>query len=392
MSSTAASDPSRATSPDGDGSADGEGSADGDGDGDWPAVSVVMPVLDEERHLAEAVRRIVEQRYPGELEVVLALGPSHDRTDEVARALAAADPRVRLVRNPGGRTPDALNLAIGVSRHEVVVRVDGHGHLPADYIRRAVALLERTAADNVGGMMVPVGETPFEQAVARAMSSRLGMGGAPFHVGGDAGPADTVYLGVFRRSVLERLGGFDTRFARAQDWELNYRIRRAGGTVWFSPDLRVTYRPRSSVSALARQFYRTGRWRRQVQMTYPDSRSLRYLAPPTAVAALATGSGLGVVGLLTGARWALVGLAAPAGYLALLGVGTVVAGRGLAPSARLRLPVAVAVMHLCWGAGYLRGPEEPLGSRGQGPRPGAGIDGAPDDQAGGRAGGEPGPR
>ncbi len=322
-----------------------------------------MPVLDEEPHLAEAVKRIIAQQYPGDLEVVLALGPSHDRTDDVARTVAAADPRITLVPNPSGRTPDALNHAIGASRHEIVVRVDGHGHLPPDYISSAVRLLDQTGADNVGGMMVPVGRTPFEQAVARAMSSRLGIGGARFHVGGEPGPAETVYLGVFRRSVLERLGGFDPRFARAQDWELNYRIRRSGGVVWFSPDLRVTYRPRSSLKALAKQFYRTGRWRRQVQITYPDSRSPRYLAPPAAVLALAVGTTVGVVGLVTGTTWAAAALAIPAGYALMLVLATPVVARDLPAAAQLRFPGVVAVMHACWGAGFLRGPEEQIDAK-----------------------------
>src|SRR5690606_35295431 len=213
----------------------------------WPAVSVIMPILNEERYLADAVARVLEQDYPGELELVLALGPSSDRTDEIARQIAAGDSRVRLVDNPAGRTPNALNVAIKASRHGIVVRVDGHGLLSDGYIRRAVGVLEETGAANVGGIMHADGETDFEHAVARAMTSPFGIGGAAFHVGGDEGPADTVYLGTFRREVLDRLGGYDEHFVRAQDWELNYRIRKAGETVWFTPDLRVTYRPRSNL-------------------------------------------------------------------------------------------------------------------------------------------------
>jgi succinoglycan biosynthesis protein ExoA len=342
-------DPASATRPESDAATDPR-----------TPVSVVMPVLDEEAHLAEAVRRILDQEYAGEMEVVLAVGPSRDRTEEIAAALAAADPRVSVVPNPSGRTPDALNAAIAASRHDVVVRVDGHGHLPSDYVREAVRLLERTGADNVGGMMVPVGRTPFEQAVARAMSSWIGIGGERFHLGGEEGPATTVYLGVFRRSVFDRLGGFDPRFSRAQDWELNHRIRRSGGTVWFSPRLQVTYRPRPHVRPLARQFYRTGRWRRQVQRTYPETVSARYLAPPAAVLAMGTGALVGVAGLVAGAPLvAAAGLAVPVGYVvAVTATGAVVA-RDLPLPARVRFPLVVAVMHVCWGAGYLRGPEPP---------------------------------
>ena len=229
---------------------------------DRGAVSVIMPILNEERHLREAVAVVLEQDYPGEIELVLALGPSTDRTDEVALALAEQDPRITCVRNPSGRTPDALNAAIAASRHDILVRVDGHALIPPSYVRTAVEVLRRTGADNVGGIMDAQGVTAFEQAVAAAMRSRLGVGSSRFHTGGQEGPAETVYLGVFRRSALERVGGYDPHFARAQDWELNHRIRATGGLVWFTPDLTVSYRPRGSVAALARQYFHYGRWRR----------------------------------------------------------------------------------------------------------------------------------
>ncbi len=217
-----------------------------------PGVAVVMPVLNESRHLRAAVRAILAQDYTGPMEVVLALGPSGDDTDKIAAELAGSDPRIRLVENPTGATPCGLNAAIEASTHEVVVRVDGHSMLPPDYVRTAVEVLVESGADNVGGIMAAEGVTPFEQAVARAMCSRLGIGGSRFHLGGQAGPAETVYLGVFRREILQRVGGFDPTLRRAQDWELNHRIRKAGGVVWFTPRLQVTYRPRADLRALAR--------------------------------------------------------------------------------------------------------------------------------------------
>jgi succinoglycan biosynthesis protein ExoA len=311
-----------------------------------PAISVVLPVLNEERHLAAAVRSVLDQDYPGELEVVLALGPSHDRTDQVAQALATADPRVRFVRSPTGRTPHGLNLAVGASRHPIVARVDGHAELPPGYLRTAAEVLDRTGADNVGGIMQAEGVTDLEQAVARAMTSKFGVGNARFHVGGDEGPADTVYLGVFRRTALERVGGYDESFARAQDWEMNYRIRSTGGLVWFSPALRVSYRPRGSLVALARQYFNYGRWRRQVMRRHPESVNLRYLAPPLALLGVAVGFLLGGLGL----TW---GFGLPAGYLAAVIAGSVVEGRGLPLPGRLAFPVVLATMHMAWGAGFL---------------------------------------
>ncbi|MFE7210138.1 glycosyltransferase family 2 protein [Streptomyces sp. NPDC057611] len=315
-----------------------------------PAVSVIMPVLNEERHLRGAVEAILAQEYGGEMEVVIALGPSADRTDDIAAELVAEDPRVHTVPNPTGRTPAALNAAIKASRHPIVVRVDGHGMLSPDYIATAVRLLEETGAQNVGGIMHAEGENAWEHAVAAAMTSKVGVGNAAFHTGGQAGPAETVYLGVFRRAALEQQGGYNEEFIRAQDWELNFRIREAGGLIWFSPELRVSYRPRPNVKALARQYKDYGRWRHVVARYHQGSINLRYLAPPAAVCAIAAGIVVGAA--LT--PWALV---VPGGYLAAIAAGSVPAGKGLPLAARLRIPVALATMHMSWGWGFLASPK-----------------------------------
>ncbi|MET9498552.1 glycosyltransferase family 2 protein [Streptomyces sp. NPDC006552] len=315
-----------------------------------PAVSVIMPVLNEERHLREAVEAILAQEYGGETEVVLALGPSTDRTDEIAARLAAENPAVRTVANPTGRTPAALNAAIRASRHPVVVRVDGHAALSPGYLATAVRLLKETGAMNVGGIMHAQGTDDWERAVAAAMTSKIGVGNAVFHTGGAAQAADTVYLGVFRREALERQGGYNEEFVRAQDWELNFRIRDAGGLIWFSPELKVAYRPRSSVRALARQYKDYGRWRHVVARYHAGSLSPRYLAPPAALVAVAGGLVAGAA--LT--RWALV---LPAGYAAAIVAGSVPAGRGLPLAARARIPVALATMHMAWGWGFLTSPK-----------------------------------
>nr|WP_202875246.1 glycosyltransferase family 2 protein [Kribbella kalugense] len=324
----------------------------------WPPVSVVMPVLNEERHLEEAVGRVLEQDYPGDLEVVLAIGPSKDRTQEIADKLAEKDHRISIVPNPTGKTPAALNVGIAHAKHDILVRVDGHGALTDGYITRAVEVLDESGADNVGGVMAAEGRTPTEMAVACAYRSRLGLGASTFHQGGKAGPADTVYLGVFKRAALERVGGFDETMHRAQDWELNYRIRKTGGLIWFTPDLSVTYRPRSSLSAVAQQFFHTGQWRREVIRRHPETASKRYLAPPVAVILLAVGTILGIVGLATGVSWLDLGFLAPLGYAVLLLAGSAVEGRYLPWRALFWMPLVCATMHVSWGLGFLVGLRE----------------------------------
>jgi glycosyltransferase involved in cell wall biosynthesis len=322
---------------------------------DYPGVSVVMPILNEERHLAAAVGRILAQDYPGELQVIMSIGPSSDRTASIAEQLAAGDDRLQVVDNPTGRTPSALNLGIAAAKYDIVVRVDGHGELTDGYIRRAVELLTATGAANVGGVMDAQGHSAFEAAVAYAYTSRLGLGGSKFHrTESSAGPADTVYLGVFRKQVLQEVGGYDESMYRAQDWELNYRIRARGELIWFSPELRVTYRPRSTLKALISQYFATGKWRREVVRRHPDTVGVRYLAPPLTVLGIGVGTVGGLLGLVMDKVLLKLGWLAPLGYAVLI-IGGTLAARDISPRARLRLPLVLAAMHLAWGVGFLTG-------------------------------------
>jgi len=307
-------------------------------------VTVIMPVLNEATYLVEAVAAVLRQDHPGPIQIVLALGPSRDDTSEIAKALAAKDERITLVENPSGRTPNGLNLAIAAATSQIIVRVDGHTKLPSNYVSIAIQVLADTGAANVGGIMAAEGVTTFEKAVAAAMRSPLGVGGARFHTGGQAGPADTVYLGVFQKSALEKVSGYDERFVRAQDWEMNHRIRKSGGLVYFTPELSVSYRPRPSLAALARQYFGYGRWRRVVIRENRETVNLRYLAPPAAL----LGS---LVGVLGGVFISPFLFALPFLYVFFLALASLLIK---APArARLLLPIVLAVMQVSWGLGFL---------------------------------------
>ncbi len=327
-------------------------------------VSVVMPVRDEELNLADSVRSVLGQDYAGDVEVVLAVGPSRDQTLQVSERIAAANPRVTVVPNPTGHIPSAVNAAIKASRHSIVARVDGHALLPQGYLRTAVAELRRTGAANVGGIMAAEGVTRFQQAVAWAMTSPYGVGASKFHTGGRPGPVDSVYLGVYRRAAIEQVGGYDETYLRAEDWELNHRIRLAGGVVWFHPELRVTYRPRASVRMLAAQYFHYGRWRRVVARQHAGTINPRYLAPPAAVLVMALGVLAGIAGLgalLSGAAgiWPAIltgGFAIPVLYVAGVLGAAVLSVRHLRLGVAARVPGVLATMHMAWGAGFLTSP------------------------------------
>ena len=313
-----------------------------------PFVSVILPILNEERYLRDSVISILSQHSQGNFEVVLAVGPSKDKTRAIADQLHQENSQVIVVDNPSGRTAAGLNAALAISRGSVIVRVDGHSQIPHDYITIAVGLLATTGAVNVGGMMAAQGVTKFEKAVAGAMRSPLGVGASRFHTGGEAGEVDTVYLGVFDKNALQAIGGFDERFTRAQDWELNFRLRANGGTIYFDPRLQVSYRPRPTITALAKQYFEYGRWRRVVSRRHKGTINYRYLAPPVALAGFLTS-------LIMGAFIHAIFFLPAAIYLLFVALAAVAIASSLIQY--IFLLTVIPTMHFAWGAGFITSPK-----------------------------------
>jgi len=321
-----------------------------------PGVTYVMPVLNEVDHIEAALRSLVDQDYDGPFEAIIALGPSVDGTNAIVERLAAADPRIRPIENPLGSTPGGLNAGIREARFDIVIRVDAHSVLPPHYARIAVATLLESGADNVGGIMKAVGATPFERAVASAYGSKVGLGGTQHHVGGTAGPAETAYLGTFRKHRLLEVGLFDEGIKRGQDWELNRRLRATGGTVWFTPELEVVYRPRSSLRRLVRQFVATGIWRGELARRFGSANGLRYFVPPLAVIGIVVGLLLAIVGAATGLWWLLaLGLVPIALYALLVIVAAIGTGAREGAGAGAWTLVVLPCIHFGWGIGFILG-------------------------------------
>ena len=335
------------------------------GTGRTPAVSVIVPARDAQATLSAALESVFAQDYGGELEVIVADGSQTSATRDLVRRRF---PGVRMVGNPAGEIASGLNLALGASRHPIVARCDAGAVLPARYLARAVDTLLRTGAANVGGRQNPLGTTFFGRAVALATSSPLGAGDARYRIGGTEGPVDTVFLGVFRRDALDAAGGFDETLLRNEDYELNWRLRERGETVWFDPELVVDYRPRGSLRALARQYFDYGRWKRIVLGRHPRSWRARFLAAPALLAALCASSALaGAGGLAASGALAPVlgppvgltllglGAATPCGYLLALLLGSAALGVGRRRPEAILVPVVLATIHLTWGAGFFIG-------------------------------------
>jgi glycosyltransferase involved in cell wall biosynthesis len=314
-----------------------------------PSVSVILPILNEARDLRECISAILKQNYPGELEVILALGPSTDNTNQIASEIAKVDSRIKLVDNPSGKTATALNLAIAAASFEIICRIDGHAEISDSYIKTAVEIMQQTGAVNVGGLMQATARNGFQSVVATAMRSKIGVGVSKFHTGGEAGAADTVYLGTFKKSAILQAGGFDEKYIRAQDWELNHRLRLNGGLIWFDPRLIVTYRPRDTFGKLAKQYFEYGRWRRAVSREHKGTVNYRYLAPPSALL-------INLFSLLLGITLNSIFFIPVLIYLISIILGSLIIGKGI--YAKILLPSVLITMHMAWGLGFLTSPKD----------------------------------
>lgn len=315
--------------------------------GAHPRISVILPVRNEQKHLRAAVESVLAQDYEGEIEILLALAPSIDATAEVANEISSEHENLRVIENPKGLTTTGMNLAIAEATGEVVVRVDAHSELAPRYLSRGVEILRATNSVLVGGIMNARGNTPLQSAVAFGYGSRFGLGGGRYHIGGAEGEAESAYLGIFDTDALRAVGGYDERIIRGEDWDLAQRLKRAGGKVWFSPELMVNYWPRASVPALAKQFYSTGVWRGELTRRAPSRASLRYFIPPIALLGFVLLAAFVVAGILD-FRFLIVPIAL---YLFVLFVAAVTASR-LRLLDRLMIFVALPVMHLSWAAGF----------------------------------------
>ncbi len=316
-----------------------------------PTVSVIVPARNEERCIAACLESVAAQDYPKErVEIWVADGRSDDRTREIVARLAERDPRIRLVDNPGRIVPTGMNAAIVRSQGELIVRVDAHTTIPPDYLAQVVASFARSRADCVGGRMEARGEGYWGTVIAHVTSHPFGVGGARFHYSRREGPADTVYLGAYRRETLMRIGLYDERFVRNQDDELNYRLRKMGGTVWFSPAIRAFYVNRATLGQLFRQYEQYGFWKVRLYRKHPRMFRARHAIPALFVGAWACGIFLALAGAVRGEAVA-VGL--PALHLS--------AGLMAALLSRWRLRIALGaplgflVLHVAYGLGTWRG-------------------------------------
>jgi succinoglycan biosynthesis protein ExoA len=310
-------------------------------------VSIIMPCYNEEKFIGRAIESLVDDYVMEHGEILVLDGLSSDHTVDIVTGYMKQNFPIKLLKNEKKLQCFGLNQGILAAQGEIILRVDAHSFYPEGYVKKLVELLAQTDAANVGGVMLPKGQSPVQEAVALALQHPIGVGDAKFHLGNYKGYVDTVYLGTFRKEVFDTVGLYDTNCRTNEDAELNIRILKNGGKIYLDSAIKVEYLPRDSFGKLALQYFHYGRGRAYTIVKHRQVTSYRQVAPSLLV--------MGLIGSLVLSFFNPLFLISWGCYL--LGLLSAVlftwCKRNISLKIRLLMSIAFAVMHTSWGAGFL---------------------------------------
>ena len=316
-------------------------------------VSVIIPVRNEARCLTRCLRSILANNFPKDgLEILVVDGMSNDGTREIAGSFKGEQTKIQIIDNPERIVPTALNRGLRQAQGDIIIRIDGHGEIAPDFIRKSVETLQKVReAGCVGGLIEPKGESLMGQVIALAQGSLFGGGGGTWYRSRKAGFVDTVSNAAYRRSVFEKIGFFDETLVRDQDDEFNYRLRQAGYKIYYNPEIQWIYYTRRSLSQLAKQYFQYGFWKVRVLAKRPLMMRPRQFIPPLFVATiLILAAGSTVFRPAQFAMKFLFGM-----YLTSSLIAAWVLGKRMGWKFVLALPLAFGAMHLGYGLGFWAG-------------------------------------
>lgn len=244
-------------------------------------VSIIVPIRNEENYIEKCIKSILNQDYDLEnLEVIFVDGMSQDKTHDIINDHVQRYPNIiRLKDNINKTVPYAMNIGINNSTGKYIVRLDAHSEYTNDYISKCISTLEKTNADNAGGLAITKGKGFIGKSFAKVLSSKFGVGNSGFRTNASCGYVDTVPFGAFKKETFTKYGLYDERLTRNQDYELNYRIRKNGGKIYLNSNIKLTYYCRNTMPGILKQSYENGRWNVITSKLCPGTMSIRHFIP-----------------------------------------------------------------------------------------------------------------
>ncbi len=316
-----------------------------------PPISIIMPIYNEAEFITMSLNALLNQDYKGPVEILCIDGMSNDGTRNIIRTIIKKNHNIKIIDNPFRIIPKALNMGIREAKHEYIARMDAHSMADPHYLTKCTEVLKNTNADCVGGRWIYKGSNFISSAIAAAMDSKFGVGTAKWRGTTSAGNADTVPFGFWKRELLLDMGGFNETLLCNEDYEFNYRLRMAGGRIYYSPDIISTYYVRKNLYLLWKQYFKYGFWKPRILQMHPASLRLRHSIAP-----------LFTVGLLFGPIISLFSI----NFLKLYCTGLILYFILLFLFSLLQsvrhgwkyLPMilpAFVILHTAWGTGFLTG-------------------------------------
>jgi succinoglycan biosynthesis protein ExoA len=313
-----------------------------------PEVSIIMPVRNEAASLDATLASVCSQATDASIEVIVVDDHSTDDSRGIIERWAVRDERVRLVSSVRGGIPQALNCGLEAARGRYLIRVDGHSIVPPDFVRGLLDHIRSGACEGAGGHARAVGQGPFGRAVAAAHGSRFGIGDSKYHYSQRKELVDHIPFGAYVTELVRTIGGWDEELRTNEDYDFNFRYQQAGGRLLLDPAIVFDWRVRETPARLAHQYYSYGRGKFKTLLRHPSSLHLRWLAPPMLVGSMTAGT------LLSRTTPGRVLLAVVGGSYALfLVVGAAILGSHVGGPLAPHAALALGIMHLSWGTGFL---------------------------------------
>lgn len=314
-----------------------------------PNVSFVIPMYNEEQYIENCLLSLVNQSYPSDkYEIIVIDGNSKDKSLKIVKNLQKKHKLIKIFNNNEIITPISFNIGIKQSMGDIIIFGGAHALYEKAYIEECVKLLMTTDADNVGGIQNAVGQNYISNAIAYGMKSPFGVGNAYYHFSKKERYVDSVWGGAFRKETLEKLGGFDEKYLKMQDYELNYRLRGMGGKILVSPKIKCKYFVRNSLKKFAKQYFIYGAWKVKGIVEHPDLLAIRHLVPPCFVIAL-------TISIIILPFNLMIGLIIPISYIVLNLLFSIAISMREGFKYVFILPITFFLMNFSWGLGFLCG-------------------------------------
>ena len=319
----------------------------------FPFVSIIVPIRNEERYISRCLDAILAQDYPAEqIEILIADGMSTDNTRKVVEKYQAGTRRITMLDNPGLIVPTGMNLALARAKGEIVIRVDGHCEVATNYVSKCIDYLQDSEIAGVGGPMESIGETPLSRTIALAMSSQFGVGDSAFRTTtGKTMFVDTIPFPAYRRKTIDQVGLYDEELVRNQDDEYNYRIRQTGGKLLMAADIKSRYYSRGDFSKLWKQFFQYGFYKVRVLQKHPKQMRLRQFVPALFVLSILSTAVLS--GLTSWGLYSLVLLLLTYSCVSVVISLALAKQKGILTF--LSLMLSFLIIHVGYGCGFLSG-------------------------------------